>query len=366
MRISKELAQVMVKAIRDIIDKDLNFIDTNSIIIASTDSSRIGQKHDGAIDVLKNGKDVVISNNDQYPGAKMGINIPVMFHNKPIGVFGITGNPDEVTKYGELLKKLTEILVNDAYLQENVYKDRFNEQLMVETIIFFSSLGYSDNEIETFNYNESLERRVVYGMINAKKTVDENQIFRFMKAVLNPATMPLISINNNMIVMLLVDTPQECDIERELLDLNAHLLEHYNIEGRFAVGTIFSGKKSAKDSFYRAKNLFTWLDRNLNFGVKVFEKSELGIIISSIDSVTQQIFVSNILKQLSNKEIDEFYQTLKAYEKYNGSITQTANELNIHKNTLQYRLNKLSELTGFNPRDLSGFCTLKIAFMLNS
>lgn len=36
----------------------------------------------------------------------------------------------------------------------------------------------------------------------------------------------------------------------------------------------------------------------------------------------------------------------------------------MHKNTLQYQLNKIEKLTGYNPRNLKDFTILDIAFAL--
>ena len=43
-----------------------------------------------------------------------------------------------------------------------------------------------------------------------------------------------------------------------------------------------------------------------------------------------------------------------------------ADELYLHKNTLQNRLNKIAEKTGYNPRKLSDFTVLALAFKLRS
>lgn len=53
MEISKELAQSIVVEMKKIIDKDLNFIDSNGIIIASTDETRIGTYHAGGKQNIK-------------------------------------------------------------------------------------------------------------------------------------------------------------------------------------------------------------------------------------------------------------------------------------------------------------------------
>lgn len=76
MKISKELAQSIVFEMKKIIEKDLNFIDTNGIIIASTDSSRVGKFHAGGVEAIKKDGIVVIDWEEQYRGAKKGINIP--------------------------------------------------------------------------------------------------------------------------------------------------------------------------------------------------------------------------------------------------------------------------------------------------
>ena len=48
----------------------------------------------------------------------------------------------------------------------------------------------------------------------------------------------------------------------------------------------------------------------------------------------------------------------------NGSIKHCSEDLFMHKNTLQNRLNKIAEDTGYNPRDLNDFSTLDAAFSL--
>ena len=38
----------------------------------------------------------------------------------------------------------------------------------------------------------------------------------------------------------------------------------------------------------------------------------------------------------------------------------------MHKNTLQYQLNKIEKLTGYDPRNLKDFSTLDLAFTLKN
>jgi carbohydrate diacid regulator len=68
---------------------------------------------------------------------------------------------------------------------------------------------------------------------------------------------------------------------------------------------------------------------------------------------------------LSEDELKEFDTIIKVYGENNGSITKSADKLYIHKNTFQYKLNKLAKLTGYNPRNIDDYVILKIAFLLN-
>ncbi|WP_304413570.1 sugar diacid recognition domain-containing protein, partial [Halobacillus sp. BBL2006] len=120
MLIPKEVAQSIVNETESIMNKNINFMDEESKIIASLDHQRIGDFHEGAAEVLRTEQKVVISSNQTYLGAKPGINLPVRLHDQVVGVIGITGDPDEVNQLGALLQRMTEILIKEAYLDEQV------------------------------------------------------------------------------------------------------------------------------------------------------------------------------------------------------------------------------------------------------
>lgn len=100
-----EVAQNIVERMKNIIHQEINFFSIKGVIIASTDPSRIGQtNHEGASTILKTKESVIIEYDNQYIGAKQGINLPVTIQNKIVGVIGITGKKEEVLQYGEIIK----------------------------------------------------------------------------------------------------------------------------------------------------------------------------------------------------------------------------------------------------------------------
>ncbi|MGT2829148.1 sugar diacid recognition domain-containing protein [Streptococcus hillyeri] len=120
---------------KHIIQQELNFFSTEGIIIASTDPSRIGQQnHQGAQFVLEANQAIVIEYDDQYKGAKQGINLPVAIDHQMVGVIGITGKKEEVSQYGEIIKEMTEVLILNNMAKEVVYNRR-NAHSHILTII---------------------------------------------------------------------------------------------------------------------------------------------------------------------------------------------------------------------------------------
>ena len=84
---------------------------------------------------------------------------------------------------------------------------------------------------------------------------------------------------------------------------------------------------------------------------KLYRYEELRLLIN-ISHPNKEFFgtvVAN-LDQSGNKL--ELIQTLQVYIEENGDSNQIAKRLNIHRNTLSYRLERIRQLTGRNPKHL--------------
>lgn len=61
---------------------------------------------------------------------------------------------------------------------------------------------------------------------------------------------------------------------------------------------------------------------------------------------------------------DKLLHTLQEYFNCNQQLAICAETLEIHRHTLTYRLNKICEITGYNPSVLQDAITLQIALWL--
>jgi carbohydrate diacid regulator len=115
-----ELAEKIVKEVRKLIGEDIIVVNTEGYIIASTDLGRIGAFHEGALVTAQKKRKLIITEEDQLTlsGVKSGINLPIFFQHDVIGVIGITGEPNKVTPFGEVIRKMTELLISENYYAE--------------------------------------------------------------------------------------------------------------------------------------------------------------------------------------------------------------------------------------------------------
>ncbi len=90
-------------------------MDEHGVIIASGEPSRLRQRRANGFILAKENRIVEIDSAtaNQLKGARSGINLPISFMNSE-GVVGITGEPEEVRAYAELVKMAAE-LADRAY-----------------------------------------------------------------------------------------------------------------------------------------------------------------------------------------------------------------------------------------------------------
>lgn len=150
MKITHKLAQDIVDKTMNILRKNINIMDENGVIIGSGDKSRLNQFHEGAAQVIKEGKKLEIYFNDinHLIGVKPGINLPIEHDEKIIGVVGITGEPNEVRPFGEVIKMTVEMMLQQEFLlkelqlekqaRENFIQDLLSGRIGSDTDLFIT------------------------------------------------------------------------------------------------------------------------------------------------------------------------------------------------------------------------------------
>ncbi|SCP95557.1 CdaR family transcriptional regulator [Anaerobium acetethylicum] len=360
MIISKNLAQSIVDNIKEIIHHEINFIETDGTIIASTDENRIGKIHEGAKKVIATGQDLIIRFDDEFPGTRSGFNTAVYFQNQIIGIIGITGVPEVVIQYAKIIRKLTELMITEAHAKSSDFMRRQNEKAFIDSLIYNDYLSDSDT-LSAAHYNIKLPRRCIVGVISNESDVDYD-VYHTLRRYLSDSENTVISAGSSVFVVFSTITSKGT-LAFHLNEISQHIKHYHQMDVSFGIGRICTSFEESKMSYKQACQSLKWAQNFSKEIIQFYSEMDIGLLLVDFSEPNSKSLQLNTLSNLTGDEIKEYIEILRVYEANNGSISRSAEDLFIHKNTLQYRLNKLHEKTGFNPRELKDFTILKLAFM---
>lgn len=146
-----------------------------------------------------------------------------------------------------------------------------------------------------------------------------------------------------------------------------------NLNGKrkfyMGIGTSVHRLRNLSKSYHQAFSIQK-LQSQQKISPSLIRYSDLGIyklLMAIEDQDVLEEYLSSTLAPLleydQNNQSDLTY-VLKCYLNHNGSIQETANELFVHRNTVNYKLNKASEILKLNLSSLDVRLQLKLSFML--
>jgi len=355
------LAEKIVKEVRRLIDEDIIIVDTTGMIIASTDPIRVETFHEGALLAIKERKNVIITSEMEktLKGVKAGINLPVFFQNKAVGVIGITGEPNKVSHYGELLKKMTELLI-----QENYYIEQMEWNSRVLEAFVFDWLQNNDWSTEFYDRAALLEidlqvdRQVVLGSFDSPPPITERTIWDQLQQRNRSEHKNIYIRWGNDRFLILFTRQGKGSVLHSLQKMKTQIETDFHLKVAFGVGKYVPATQLRK-SFLQAERAL--LSAKKTHSITFDDDLKLEMLLQEIKEETRKDYVRRTIGFLISE--DELLETLHIFIEENQSIKNTADLLHIHVNTLHYRLKKIEELTTLNPRQFKHLVILYLALL---
>ncbi|MBQ2048378.1 MAG: hypothetical protein II487_05300, partial [Schwartzia sp.] len=117
MFLAARQAQDIVEEIGAIVKQNINMMDEQGVIIASTDKNRVGSFHEAAKRIIDEELSELYVTAEAakkaVPPMRAGINLPIEYQHHIVGVIGVTGDYEQVIGFGQIVKKMTEILIRE-------------------------------------------------------------------------------------------------------------------------------------------------------------------------------------------------------------------------------------------------------------
>jgi carbohydrate diacid regulator len=359
MLLSAQSAQQIAYEISSIVKQHVNIMDENGYIIASTDPKRIGDFHAGAKKIIDEHLDeFYVKKEDETSSTRAGLNLPININGNIIGVVGITGEYEQVYNYGQIVRKMTEILVRESYAQNQERLDKKIENRFLEDWILGNGMESGQSFVErglALHIDILRPRRaMVLRLENFQTLSATNDGQKIIEKVEKSVRQFICSEPNQ--VFLRLTTKQVCLVtprdDQQMVQLAQTLIcqirESCHVELLIGIDDNPDGTLDVKTAYLKA-NKASHASR-ISHPVTLYSQMTTEIFLEEIPRAVKREYLQKVFPGLHSSEIRHWIHLLGIYFESDGSIKRSSEKLFMHKNTLQYKLKKLAAITGYDIR----------------
>lgn len=356
------LAQEIVTRTMCIIPFNVNVMDASGVILASGNPSRIGELHAGALLALAKKLTVEIdgATAKNLHGAQPGINLPLKVNGHICGAVGLSGTPDEVRQFGELVRLTAEMILEQANLTNELQRDSRYREAFVLNLIRYDPAAQAELEAWGRRLGINFERMQLAFLLELHVEAADSdlalaEIERLQMRIRagQPAALTATVGPSEMVLLDSYDGGKKgADAlpQRRLQALAALMEQECKLPYTLAMGIGLQGLRGVATSYQSAKTTAR-LGRARHPLQKSFSYYDLAlpVLLSGLERGWQAEQLREPIARLENDKSKAILRrTVDAWFAHNENSTVTANALHIHRNTLDYRLRRIGELTGLD------------------
>ncbi|MED4205411.1 CdaR family transcriptional regulator [Neobacillus mesonae] len=392
----EDIVQKIAESTSEIIGYEVIITDEHSIIIGASDTTRLGEFHEASVQIIKTGKpnpDTV--NIMKLQGTKPGFALPIEISNKIVGSFGIAGEREKVKTFCYLLKKQIELMIyQEMYMKSVLIKEQAIKNLIQE-------IGVYDNHLVNESYLIARGQELGYNLkssfisvaielfprnvsINTTK-IQDNASLDFNMQTIRLEFYSIIkkafSDHNNLIAELGHDKfcilhpihPEKPShkIYEDVRIKSLQIIQAFEKKGfstTIGIGapakTMGELSQSYKDSWQALK-----LGKQIVSPTPIYFIHEL-ILEDLISGIPKNLSERYMIKTLTilKKQPDwhELSKTISAWCESGFNQRKAARILFIHRNTLNYRLTKIQDLSGIDVHNHKYSIMLYLAVLMDN
>ena len=370
MSVLQEFSQELVVLSGRLIGEKVLITDTAGVIVGCTDVERIGQLHEASLDVLQSGQALTHDQNtaSSLRGTFAGVTLPLEFEGRLVGTVGITGEPERVMQYSQLIRAFVEMMLHYRAGQEQRIIRTQESFSLIREILYFNGSPEQESRIraraDSWGYDLNVSRMAVY--MQAEERPEElsaaldvvSQSFDPMESIsasLSPGRMLVLAVSP-LHAHGAPSVRRLADRCRQLNDNLAKLQCSCVISIGCPARGIAELKESCEEAMLTARIA---MRRSAQPAVVTFEDVALERMISAIPNKPYSRTSTRALEIIrEQKDAAEIIRMITAWCEQGFSVSDTARALFIHKNTLLYRVERIHRLTGYDLRVFRDAMTL--------
>ncbi|MFU2489743.1 sugar diacid recognition domain-containing protein [Thauera sp. WH-1] len=377
------LAQSIVDRAMEILHTNVNVMDERGLIIASGERSRIGSRHEGALLVLAQGRAVEIDEvlAGRLHDARPGINLPLRAEGRVVGVVGLSGAPAAIGQHAELVRMAAETMLEQARLMQVLARDlRLREELVLQLIGAAPATPALEDWARRLRVDLGLPRVAVLIEIDASALpadavlAEQQRLQARLSTPDSDLLWAAVSLRELVVLLPLSSGSPAAEgrsdpgrLRARLESLRQRLSGDGAVRLQLALGGHFAGSEGLQRSWQSARaTLRVGRRRQPAADVHCYADLTLAVLLAGLAEGWRADELQRPLQRLAAHDRDGLLRrTLATWFAHDMKTAAAAQALHVHRNTLDYRLRRIADITGLDLARLDDCLLLFIGLELN-
>lgn len=378
--LTKELCEKLVQSSSLTIGCNVLITDDRGYVIASNNREREGIFHEASLEVLETGREAYHDEAAarKLEGTRPGMTIPLLAEDRVVGTIGITGLPQEVSRYALLLQEMSAIFLSFQSRQQTSAQLDSRKQTLLRDVLTFDRRIRQPREIYAVAYEMGVDLNLPRAAIVIRLTPEAldgmgltaleavGQKTRRLLERFFPRSQDFVCPQSDAECVLLACLTEDRDMGR-LLGTCGELESALQREGqrvRIGVGgpaeDLEGLRGSYEDACFALRVMQTGVRRETCLASRDLSLERLAAALP--EEPCQSVAVECFDRILASPKREEILEIVDQWCRERFRFAKTAEALHIHKSTLVYRFQRIREICGL---DLYDFERVTALFLLS-
>ena len=386
MTLTTKIVQPFIATLEEALHYKVTITDTNGYIVGSSDPARLNQFHPSAYEILCERQpieswDIATDSYVNVPeGVQLGYGERVIYDGECIGLIGLVGAPEEIKQSIKTAQLVLQLMLDRKKASDELKLISKDKKAFLLRLLQgqYGSPEWIKERADTYKIDLSRPRYVLTVQINLEKFDEKSPLelsqiketmHRAIRSIFFEQEDLLYEYDTGETVLLTAGKHSDASqrrrqIEKAAARLYAELREQCKVSALIGVSEEcgdYTGIPLALRQGRMAAEIGAKTENGE--GLYFYSQMRLGRIVASFSPEIRPILQRDILSKLLENHADSLLETLFTYFEINGNVSQTAEKLFIHRNTLQYRFRKIKEITGFDIYHIDDLVQLRLAVL---
>lgn len=386
MTLTTKIVQPFIATLEEALHYKVTITDTNGYIVGSSDPARLNQFHPSAYEILCERQpieswDIATDSYVNVPeGVQLGYGERVIYDGECIGLIGLVGAPEEIKQSIKTAQLVLQLMLDRKKASDELKLISKDKKAFLLRLLQgqYGSPEWIKERADIYKIDLSRLRYVLTVQINLEKFDEKSPLelsqiketmHRAIRSIFFEQEDLLYEYDTGETVLLTAGKHSDASqrrrqIEKAAARLYAELREQCKVSALIGVSEEcgdYTGIPLALRQGRMAAEIGAKTENGE--GLYFYSQMRLGRIVASFSPEIRPILQRDILSKLLENHADSLLETLFTYFEMNGNVSQTAEKLFIHRNTLQYRFRKIKEITGFDIYHIDDLVQLRLAVL---